>query len=151
MGGPCWALRNISSDPIQNENLRMSLTKFLNDPAIRNKLDGSPYFSNYLMGSERIFDLSFPWKSIFDPYPELEFFIKNHEFYFFILLDSEHGALSAPYKVTGVGVYVGRAVLMFKNESDSQFTEGAGNDKLSEMSFVKCQVSGDRIYSTMQL
>ena len=127
MGGPCWALKDISSDPKQNEYLKMSLTKFLNDPVVRNRLDGTHYFSNYLMGSERILDLSFPWKDIFDRYPEFDFFIKNHEFYFFILLDSEHGTLSVPYKVKAVGVYVGRSALMFKSESDSQYSGGSGN------------------------
>jgi len=72
----------------------------------------------------------------FDKYPEFQPDLKLA-----LRFDDKMREPALPYRISEVGVYGARLLLMYKNETQDQYQGGEGAVRLSEKPYVKCQVS----------
>jgi hypothetical protein len=143
--GPCWALKEISNNPEKNERLRAGLNEFINDGANRGQFHGLPFKKGYVMIGEYSFDNPFLWLNVLEDYPEFDVDRKGDKVNLVLRTKSGIvGGLKPPYRFSEVGVYTGRSLIMFKNENEVPYLSGRGSDRLSQESYVICNVSFER-------
>lgn len=135
----CRPFKTISNDTVLNEKLRSELTDFINDAEHLRNLDGTTHFGFVTLNEYSFDGAPFPWVGLFDKYPA-------HQPYLELALrfDDKMRDLSPPYRISEVGIYGARSLLMYKNENEAQYTGGEGSVRLSKQPYVKCQVSFSR-------
>lgn len=131
----CQPFNTISNDPVRNEKLRTELTDFVNDAKVRRRL-GSFSHLKFVTRNRYAFDGSpFQWLGVFKD-PSLQ-----RDLELAVRFDDKMRHLAPTYRISEVGVYGARSLLMYKNENEAQYTGGEGAVRLSAKPSVKCQVS----------
>lgn len=127
----CRMFEAILRDSELNKTLKNDLASFVNQESVRVKLQE--------IGVERTmrardFGAPFPWSEVFN-----RFTIDKQQLLFVVRIDNKSEFIP-PYRISEVGVYYGRAWLMYTNENEYEYIEGVGKVQLRDKPHIDCRV-----------
>lgn len=127
----CRMFGAILNESELNKTLKNDLASFVNQENVRVKLQE--------IGVERTmrardFGEPFPWSKVFN-----HFTIDEQQLLFVVRIDNKSEFIP-PYRISEVGVYYGRAWLIYANENENQYIEGVGKAQLGDKPHIDCRV-----------